>query len=279
MNRRLIWQGIVGSLALGALFGGSAAAPAGAGPAARPDGLGFAIKGATVSPKHPLFDGKRKIVLHYAFAARRSTDLRIEVVRMRSGNTERMWTERGAKPGKRLERAWDGLNRRGKSVPDGRYEFRVAPAGAADRYAAGLELHGHVFPVDGPHGTRGPVGEFHAPRSGGRTHEGFDITGDCGTPLIAARGGVIKKTGYDPTLYGNYVLIDAAKSGQDYFYAHMIAPAEVGEGKRVYTGQELGEIGQTGNAAGTPCHLHFEIHVHGEPVDPEPALKRWDRYS
>lgn len=276
MNRRLMWRGTLGALGACALLMASAGASHGA---PRPSGLGFAIKGATVSPKHALFDGKRKITLHYAIAARRTTDLRISVVRPRSGNVERTWTERAAKPGERLKRSWDALNRRGKSVPDGRYEFRVGPPGATERFAAGLMLHGHVFPVDGPHGTRGPVGEFHAPRNGGRIHEGFDITGDCGTPLIAARGGTVQKTGYDPALYGNYVLIDGAKSSQDYFYAHMVAPADVSEGEHVHTGQELGRIGQTGNAAGTPCHLHFEIHVHGKPVDPEPALVRWDKYS
>lgn len=252
------------------------AAPALGSSGSRP-GVAFQLKGATVSPKHPLFAGKRKINLHYSFAAARSVELRIRVIRVRSGNTVREWTERSAEPGERLEQAWDGLSRRGKAVPDGRYEFRVGPAGERGRYAARFQLHGHVFPVDGPHGTRGAVGEFHAPRNGGRIHEGFDITGDCGTRLVAARGGTVQKAGYDLVLYGNYVLIDAAKSRQDYFYAHMISPSLAGNGERVFTGQELGDIGQTGNAAGTPCHLHFEVHVGGEPIDPEPALRRWDR--
>jgi murein DD-endopeptidase MepM/ murein hydrolase activator NlpD len=134
----------------------------------------------------------------------------------------------------------------------------------------------HVVPVDGPPGTRGAIGEFGAPRNGGRVHEGFDITGACGTRLVAARGGVVAKRGYDPALYGNYLLIDAAKTSQDYFYAHLIAPAEAGNGDRVRTGQEVGRIGQTGNAAGTPCHLHFEVHVHGRPIDPAPLLRDWD---
>jgi murein DD-endopeptidase MepM/ murein hydrolase activator NlpD len=242
-----------------------------------PGGVGFELKGATVSPKHPLFAGKRKIRLHYAFAADRPVDLRIRVIRLRGGRSVRSWRERSAKPGKRLERAWNGLNRRGRAVPDGRYEFRVGPVGADDRYAARLHLRGHVFPVDGPHGTRGAIGEFHAPRSGGRTHEGFDITADCGTPLVAARGGTVQRAGYDPSLYGNYVLVDAAKSRQDLFYAHMTQPSAAGEGERVFTNEFLGTVGQTGNAQGTPCHLHFEIHVGGEPIDPEPALRRWDR--
>jgi murein DD-endopeptidase MepM/ murein hydrolase activator NlpD len=47
----------------------------------------------------------------------------------------------------------------------------------------------------------------------------------------------------------------------------------------VRTGQRLGGVGRTGNARTVGCHLHFEMHVHGKPVDPEPALRRWDRFS
>ena len=50
-------------------------------------------------------------------------------------------------------------------------------------------------------------------------------------------------------------------------------------GDRVKTGEGLGEIGLTGNAAGTPCHLHVEIRRSGRTVDPKPYLARWDRYG
>lgn len=149
----------------------------------------------------------------------------------------------------------------------------------SSRFAAGFRLRAHVFPVDGVHGTRGAIGEFGAGRNGGRIHEGFDITGDCGTPLLAARRGRVEKTGFDPVLYGYFVRIGGAKTKQDYFYSHLTAPAEVDEGAAVTTGELVGRIGQTGNAGSTPCHLHFEIRVGGEPIDPEPALRRWDRYS
>src|SRR3954451_12700584 len=78
-------------------------------------------------------------------------------------------------------------------------------ASAAARTAGGTAFLGHVFPVDGPHGTRGYIGEFGAPRDGGRTHEGFDIVAACGTPLVAVRAGKVMKTGYDQILYGNYL--------------------------------------------------------------------------
>lgn len=249
--------------------------PAAAG--ASSGGVGFDLVRATVTPKHPLFAGKRETTLHYRFEARRPVDLRVEVVGGRRGKVVRSWRIRNARPGRRLTRAWDGLSGRGKAARDGRYEFRVGPVGGTTRHAAGFGLRGHVFPVDGPHGTRGAIGEFGAPRSGGRRHEGFDITGACGTPLVAARGGTVAKRGYDPRLYGNYVLIDARKTAQDYFYSHLIAPARVRNGDRIHTNERVGRIGLTGNAAGTPCHLHFEVRVHGRPVDPEPLLRDWER--
>lgn len=256
-----------------------AALAAGAAAGGVPRGVGFELKSTSISPKHPLYAGKRDVTLHYGFAATRSTDLQIRVLRVKSGNVVRVYNERNAHPGKRLKRAWNGLTRRGKAAGDGRYEFRVGPRGGAMKFGGRFRLHTHVFPVDGSHGTRGAIGEFHAPRNGGRTHEGFDITASCGTRLVVARGGRVQKVGYDPVLYGNYALIDGSKTSQDYFYAHLISPPAVKRNERVKTGQFVGRVGQTGNAASTPCHLHFEVRVHGSPVDPEPYLRKWDKYS
>jgi murein DD-endopeptidase MepM/ murein hydrolase activator NlpD len=132
-----------------------------------------------------------------------------------------------------------------------------------------------VFPVAGPHGTRGAIGEFGAPRSGGRTHEGFDIVAACGTPLVAVRGGRVLRAGYDPVLYGNYLTIHGEGERRSYFYAHLSRPSPFNRGDRVFTGQRVGAVGKTGNARTVGCHLHFEIHVAGRPIDPAPALRRW----
>lgn len=145
---------------------------------------------------------------------------------------------------------------------------------------ASASRHGQIFPVRGPHGTRGPVGEFGAPRTGGRTHEGFDVTATCGTKLVSARAGTVLKRAYDPVLDGNYVIIHARGMGpRNYLYAHMRKPAIVAVGEVVHTGQRIGSVGKTGNARTVGCHLHFEIHLRGQPIDPEPALRRWDRFS
>jgi murein DD-endopeptidase MepM/ murein hydrolase activator NlpD len=120
---------------------------------------------------------------------------------------------------------------------------------------------------------------YHAPRSGGRIHEGFDVTAACGAKLVAVSNGRVLRRGFDPVLYGNYLLIHGEGEGRSYFYAHMPRPARVHRGGRVWEGERVGAVGETGNAAGTGCHLHFEIHVNGVAIDPTPALAHWDRYS
>ena len=155
----------------------------------------------------------------------------------------------------------------------------VVVAGTIAAQVAAGHRQGQIFPVRGPHWTRGPVGEFGAPRDGGRTHEGFDYVAPCGTKLVSARAGMVLKRAYDPVLYGNYVIIHARGLGRNYWYAHLLKSAIVGKGKVVRTGQRIGSVGKTGNARTVGCHLHFEMHVHGKAVDPEPSLRRWDSFS
>ncbi len=133
----------------------------------------------------------------------------------------------------------------------------------------------HVFPVLGAHWARGSIGEFGAPRSGGRTHEGFDVVAPCGAGLVAARGGRVRRAGFDRVLYGNYALIHGTGEHRSYFYAHLRRPAVVRRGGVVWTGERIGAVGDTGNARGTGCHLHFEVRVNGRPIDPEPLLRHW----
>jgi murein DD-endopeptidase MepM/ murein hydrolase activator NlpD len=93
---------------------------------------------------------------------------------------------------------------------------------------------------------------------------------------------VVKARGFQGSA-GNYLVIDGAGVKQDYFYAHLRAPAKVAKGQSITTGQIIGKVGDTGNAQG--CHLHFEIWVGkgwysgGAPIDPLPALRYWDSFS
>lgn len=183
------------------------------------------------------------------------------------------------KPGSDQVERWDGLNNGGRPVADGTYRVIVAVAGGNQKEAGLVELHRHLFPVRGVHAARGPVGDFGAPRNGGRVHKGFDVVAPCGTPLAAAATGTVVKRAYDSRLDGNYVVIRGLGERRKYWYAHMLHPSTFQKGDLVHVGQILGHVGKTGNARTVGCHLHFEIHVNGRPVNPEPYLRAWDRYS
>ncbi len=105
----------------------------------------------------------------------------------------------------------------------------------------------------------------------------------CGTPVVAARGGRVQARGFDPELYGNWVVIDARGTSADYRYAHFLRPASARDGERDRTGGRVARVGRTGNARSVGCQLHLEIWPsgwnHGRPVDPLPLLRRWDRWS
>jgi murein DD-endopeptidase MepM/ murein hydrolase activator NlpD len=74
-------------------------------------------------------------------------------------------------------------------------------------------------------------------------------------------------------------LIHARGTGRNHRYAHLRKPAIVAPGELVRTGQRIGAVGETGNARTVGCHLHFEIRANGQAIDPEPALRRWDKVS
>ncbi len=142
-------------------------------------------------------------------------------------------------------------------------------------------LGSHVFPIRGPHDLgQSPTNGFGG--GGTRRHFGQDMFAGCGTRLAAARGGTVQFAGYHSAA-GNYVVIDGAGTGRDYVYMHLLETPLVKTGDRVFTGQKIGEVGETGRASG--CHLHFEMwsapgwFEGGKAFDPLPALRIWDRNS
>jgi murein DD-endopeptidase MepM/ murein hydrolase activator NlpD len=117
------------------------------------------------------------------------------------------------------------------------------------------------------------------PRSGHRTHEGIDIFARRGTPVVAAAPGEVIRVGRD-RLGGNIVWV-AGSGGCLYYYAHLdrFAPG-LHTGLAVAAGFTLGQVGTTGNARGTPPHLHFGIYPAGNAfraVDPAPLLQAQGR--
>jgi murein DD-endopeptidase MepM/ murein hydrolase activator NlpD len=133
-----------------------------------------------------------------------------------------------------------------------------------------------VFPVAGAHTFGQGVG---AARKG-HTHQGQDIMAACGTPLVAVSRAKVKWVSFQ-RLAGNYVVIRNKKLHQDYMYAHLAARASVRKGQVVMPGQQIGIVGQTGDA--TACHLHFELWLGkwyrgGHPVNPLPYLQTYAGY-
>jgi murein DD-endopeptidase MepM/ murein hydrolase activator NlpD len=97
----------------------------------------------------------------------------------------------------------------------------------------------------------------------GRMHEGIDIAAPTGTPIAAAASGTVIYSGWLGG-YGNLVVIDHG-GGLSSAYAHQSSIA-VGTGQSVVQGQVIGYVGSTGFSTG--AHLHFEVRVNGQAVDP-----------
>ena len=102
---------------------------------------------------------------------------------------------------------------------------------------------------------------------GRRLHAGIDISGEKGTPIVAADAGVVLFSGRGPNGYGNTVMLHH-NHGLITLYAHNERNV-VRQGDRVRRGQVIAFMGDTGRASGT--HLHFEVHQDGRLTDP----RRW----
>ena len=115
------------------------------------------------------------------------------------------------------------------------------------------------------------VDSWGAARSGGRRHEGTDVMAPHGARVFAFVTGVVSRE--SSSTNGGIQLYLQGDNGVEYFYAHLSGYA-VSTGTRVRAGQLIAYNGQTGNAAATAPHVHFEVHLSGGPVNPYPYLRR-----
>jgi murein DD-endopeptidase MepM/ murein hydrolase activator NlpD len=120
-----------------------------------------------------------------------------------------------------------------------------------------------IWPVSGP--ITSPFGYRTDPVTGATAfHAGLDIGAPCGTPIKAAGTGTILSAGWNSGGYGNMTLINHG-NGLATLYGHQ-SSIIVSAGQAVTKGQVIGYVGSTGKSTG--CHLHFEVRVNGNPVDP-----------
>ena len=97
----------------------------------------------------------------------------------------------------------------------------------------------------------------------GRQHSGLDMALAEGSPVYAAKEGIVTWAGYKDS-YGNLVKIDHG-DGMETYYAHC-SRLDVTEGQQIQAGQQIAAVGSTGNSTGP--HLHFEVRVGGIAQDP-----------
>jgi murein DD-endopeptidase MepM/ murein hydrolase activator NlpD len=95
-------------------------------------------------------------------------------------------------------------------------------------------------------------------------HLGIDIAGGTGDSVLASDSGVVVFAGWATGGYGYMIMIDHG-TGYQTLYAHLSA-VNVGCGQSVYQGGYIGGIGSTGNSTGS--HLHFEVRLYGQFVNP-----------
>jgi murein DD-endopeptidase MepM/ murein hydrolase activator NlpD len=153
---------------------------------------------------------------------------------------------------------------------------RGAPLGVTPKLTAG----GYVFPV---YGSSSFTNDWGAPRASTGWHHGTDIFAPLGAPLLAVARGTIFSVGWNDV--GGYRLWLRDRQGNQFYYAHLSAftPLAV-NGAHVRAGDVIGFVGNSGDAEGTPYHLHFEIHPVGYlslgydgAVNPYRYLLAWKR--
>jgi murein DD-endopeptidase MepM/ murein hydrolase activator NlpD len=141
---------------------------------------------------------------------------------------------------------------------------------------------GYVFPVYGPSSF---TDDFAAPRSITGWHHGNDIFAPVGAPVLAVTAGTLFLVGWND-VGGNRVWL-RDDQGNEFYYAHLSAfsPLAV-DGGRVKAGDVIGFVGATGDAVGTPPHLHFEIHPaallglgYDGVINPYPYLLAWHKLA
>lgn len=160
----------------------------------------------------------------------------------------------------------------------------IAPAGAIPSLpptmTPDLGQTGYVFPVYGAVAWGDTFGASRPDVPGG-WHHGDDLFAPLGTPILAVANGLVFSVGRE-RLGGNRLWLRDTR-GNEFYYAHLSAYSPLAvNGAIVRAGDVLGFVGDTGDAEGSPYHLHFEVHPVGlldrgydGAVDPTSYLRTW----
>lgn len=236
-----------------------------------------------------LFDKRGALSLHYRIRHDRPVDVKVKLIAPNGEGVVKRWKRSSVRSGTHRIR-WAG-SVDGAIQDEGRYRFQVvAKDGNGGRSVSSrgdgrdggrFRFWHHKFPIPGRYDYGSSGARFGAPRSHGG-HQGQDVFADCGKRLLAVRGGRVEFSGYQSAA-GHYIVISGRKSRVDSVYMHLQRRPRLDAGDRVRTGEQIGRVGESGNAVG--CHLHFELwdspgwYKGGSPYDPLPFLQHWGSYS
>ena len=223
--------------------------------------------------------GKREAHFGYHVTSSAAVGARVEAVSGTTGKVVRSWPL--VKSGEGSVN-WDGFvgNAPAKSgtyvlrLNDSASESAKAKAGSDTRF----DLVEGFFPIRGPHKLASSSGQLFG---GGRGHQGTDHFAACGTPLAAWTSGVVQFNAFQGAA-GNYIVVHRA-NGESYAYMHLQQRSPIKVGAKVFAGERLGHLGDTGDAQG--CHLHIELwtapgwYKGGHAYDSLPLMKRLDKLN
>jgi murein DD-endopeptidase MepM/ murein hydrolase activator NlpD len=168
----------------------------------------------------------------------------------------------------------------GKKHPHAAKKERQPPIGKIPTVQPQLTTGRYVFPV---YGDSAYSDTFGAPRADVSWHHGDDIFAPLGAPVLAVADGTVFSVGWNKI--GGWRLWLRDRGGNEFYYAHLSAYSPYAlNNAQVRAGTVLGFVGNTGDAEGTPYHLHFEVHPVGllglgydGAVNPTPYLDAWRR--
>lgn len=151
--------------------------------------------------------------------------------------------------------------------------IQVGPAPCAPLYSGVATDSGWVHPVPG----FTTYWDNYGTAREGYTHAGEDLAAPAGQPILAVADGTVSQASCEPWQGRSAcnVLIDHGVDEQgreiQSMYVHMYPEGvDVTEGQEVVAGEEIGAVGNNGQSTG--YHLHFEIWIDGQAVDPEPFM-------
>jgi hypothetical protein len=230
----------------------------------------FTLTGSRVTP-HRAFGGHR-VGVRFRFAADGPIDVRVEIVRSgSSSSTSSCGTPRpgsciacvgtGSPRGAGLR--WTGATGCGSSP------WAAWPGGPAHSSCTATSIR---CAARTPRAALAGSSALRARAVAGT--RASTSSPPAGRPSPAARAGRVKRSTYDPVLYGHLLVIHGRRSHRDYWYAYLAHRPRLRRGSTARTGQRVGRVGASGNTRTVSCHLHFEIRSRGSRRSPR---RPWNR--